>query len=82
MLPLYGSSILKLEHKTDNGTRSSDHLHQHLGEVQPAQQKACYIRQFDIDRTSGQNERRIKGKARPKLLFNLYYLRQISHYIW
>jgi len=64
MLPLYGSSILKLERKTDNGTRSSDHLHQHHGEGQPAQQKACHIRQFNIDKTSGQNERWIKGKAR------------------
>jgi len=44
MMALYGSSILKLEHKTDNGTRSSDHSHQHHGEVRQAQQKVCYIR--------------------------------------
>lgn len=43
MLPLYCSSILKLEHKTDNGTKSSDHLHQHPGAGQQVQQKACDI---------------------------------------
>lgn len=63
MMVLYGSSILMLEHKTDNDTRSSDHLHQHHGEVRQAQQKACHIRKVNMDRTSGLYEIWIKGKT-------------------
>lgn len=65
MQPLYGSSILKLGHKTDNGTRSSDHSHQRHGEVQPGQQKACH-RQSHINKTKIWNYRMSKNKSMDK----------------